>query len=48
MAQTNARKLDVGDHFPTLSLDMLDGRALTLPDDLSADYTIFLGYRGKW
>ena len=48
MAQTETKKLDAGDRFPTLSLNLLDGRVLTVPADLSADYTILLGYRGKW
>jgi len=48
MAQTNAQKLDAGDLFPEMSLDLVDGTTLMLPSGLSADYTVLLGYRGKW
>ena len=48
MAQTETPKLDTGDAFPALSVPLLDGSRLTLPDDLDADFTVFLGYRGKW
>ena len=45
MAQTGTAKLDVGDHFPTLSIQMIDAaNPLLLPNDLSAEYTVFLGY----
>ena len=27
---------------------LFDGTMLNLPEDLSTDFTIFLGYRGKW
>ena len=48
MPQTSTVKLDMGERFPTMSVGLTDGRTLTLPDDLTSDYTIFLGYRGKW
>jgi len=48
MAQTDTPKLDAGDRFPQMTISLLDGSQLTLPDDLSAEFTIFLGYRGKW
>ena len=49
MAQTDTSKLDVGDLFPSMTLQIIDvDTPLSLPDALSADYTIFLGYRGKW
>ena len=48
MPQTSTTKLDMGDSFPTMSVNLTDGRTLTLPDDCTGDYTIFLGYRGKW
>ena len=48
MAQTTTQKLDVGDRFPSMQIAMTDGTQLSLPDDLSAEHTIFLGYRGKW
>ena len=47
MAQTDAPKLDVGDPFPEMDLDLIDGSTLSLPSGLSADYTILLGLPGK-
>ena len=43
MAQTDNAKLDTGDTFPELSLDLLNGGTLTLPD---SSWTILLFYRG--
>lgn len=48
MAQTTTPKLDMGDRFPTVPLALVSGGVLTLPDDLKADQTILLIYRGKW
>lgn len=43
-----AIKLGTGDQFPSLTLNMIDGSSMTLPDDLEATYTVFLLYRGHW
>lgn len=48
MAQTDTPKLDMGDQFPPMTISLLDGSTMALPDDLNADFTVFLGYRGKW
>ena len=49
MAQTNSAKLDVDDVFPAMRIQVVDAVApIELPTDLTAEYTIFLGYRGKW
>jgi hypothetical protein len=48
MAQTETPKLDQGDRFPQMTFPLIDGSVLTLPDDLNTDFTVFLGYRGKW
>ena len=48
MAQTDTRKLDAGDQFPAMSLDLVDGSTISIPGGLSADYTVLLGFRGKW
>lgn len=48
MAQTDAQKLDAGDLFPAMNLQLVDGNMLSFPSGLTSDYTIFLGYRGKW
>jgi len=48
MAQTETQKLDAGDLFPAMNLQLVDGNMFSVPSDLTNDYTIFLGYRGKW
>ena len=48
MAQTKTPKLDVGDPFPAMSISLIDGSTLELPGGLNEDFTILLGYRGKW
>ena len=41
-------KLQQGDRIPKLELNLLDGRALTLPEDAPSRYTALLYYRGHW
>lgn len=43
-----AAKLDTGDRFPNLTLNLADGGRLELPDGLDAKYKIILFYRGHW
>lgn len=43
-----ADKLNTGDTFPRLSLNLADGGTLALPDDLEARYNVILFYRGHW
>jgi peroxiredoxin len=43
-----AQKLTIGDLFPTISMEMVDGGTITLPGDLSAKYKVILFYRGHW
>jgi len=43
-----ADKLNTGDTFPTLTLDLVNGKKLTLPDGLDARYMVILFYRGHW
>ena len=43
-----AAKLSTGDPFPRLTLKLVDGRSLELPDGLDAKYKIVLFYRGHW
>ena len=43
-----AEKLDIGASFPKLTLDLVDGAKLDLPDGLDAKYRIVLFYRGHW
>ena len=43
-----AEKLNTGDRFPKLTLDLVDGTKLDLPDGLDARYKVILFYRGHW
>lgn len=48
MARTTSPLLDSGDYFPTMTFQLVNGETLTLPTDLTHDFAIILGYRGKW
>jgi len=41
-------KLDTGDQFPSMTLTVVGGETLTIPDDINASYAIVLFYRGHW
>ena len=41
-------KLDAGAQFPALTLDLVDGRKVTLPDGIDTPYAVVLMYRGHW
>jgi hypothetical protein len=43
-----AEKLNTGDLFPKLTLDLVDGTTLELPGGLDARYKVILVYRGHW
>jgi peroxiredoxin len=43
-----AEKLNTGDVLPKLSLNLVDGSTLELPDGIDAKYKIVLFYRGHW
>lgn len=45
MPQTESRKLDSDDTFPSLNLDLTNGEQLTLP---TGKWTVLLLYRGYW
>ncbi len=36
------------DRFPSLTLRLLSGRALRLPDEMPSRYLALLFYRGHW
>ena len=42
------RKLEAGDQFPQINLNIVGGSAITLPDDIDTDHAIILFYRGHW
>lgn len=43
-----ADKLNSGDSFPKLTLNLVGGGTLELPDGLDAKYKVILFYRGHW
>ena len=43
-----AEKLNIGDTFPRIKLDLVDGGTLELPDGIDARYRVILFYRGHW
>ena len=43
-----AKKLGIGATFPNLTLSLVGGSTLDLPDGLDAKYRIILFYRGHW
>lgn len=43
-----AEKLNTGDTFPRLTLDLVDGTKLELPAGPDARYKVILFYRGHW
>ena len=43
-----ADKLDTGDTFPSLTLNLVGGGTMTAPDDMAGDYKVILFYRGHW
>ena len=42
-----AEKLNTGEVFPKLTLDLVDGTTLALPDGLDARYKVILFYRSR-
>lgn len=43
-----AEKLKIGDTFPAITLDMIEGGPINLPRDLSSKHKVILFYRGHW
>ncbi|HEY5623844.1 MAG TPA: hypothetical protein VIV14_08775 [Gammaproteobacteria bacterium] len=41
-------KLNEGDPFPRMTLELSGGSRLTLPDEISTLYQVVLFYRGHW
>jgi hypothetical protein len=40
--------LQQGDRFPLLTLKLVDGRTIRLPDEMPTRYVAVLFYRGHW
>ena len=43
-----ANKLGQGDAFPHLTLNLVGGEKIDLPENLNAKYYVILFYRGHW
>ncbi len=43
-----AEKLGIGASFPSLTLNLVSGGTLNLPDGLDMDWKAILFYRGHW
>jgi len=43
-----AAKLGIGDAFPSMTLQLVGGGTLDLPQGLDARYKVILFYRGHW
>ena len=43
-----AKKLEIGDVFPAMTLNLVGGGTATVPDAAGAKYQIILFYRGHW
>ena len=41
-------KLQQGDRFPLITLKLVGGDTVTMPDDMSSRYVALLFYRGQW
>ena len=41
-------KLQQGDRLPELTLNLIDGQTLVLPEAMSSRYLALLFYRGVW
>ena len=43
-----SNKLTTGDVFPSLTMSVVGGGTMTVPDDLEGKYKVILFYRGHW
>ena len=43
-----AAKLNAGDAFPKVTLNLVGGGTVTVPDGIDANYLVVLFYRGHW
>ncbi len=45
---TTMEKLNAGEQFPTMTLDVVNGDRIVVPADFSNPYQVLLFYRGHW
>jgi hypothetical protein len=43
-----AKKQGIGDTFPNVTLNLVKGSSVTLPEGIGAKYGVVLFYRGHW
>ncbi len=43
-----AAKLNEGDAFPKVTLNLVGGGTVVVPDGIAANYLVVLFYRGHW
>ena len=43
-----AEKLQQGDRFPSITLNLVGGGSLRIPEDIQSRYALVLFYRGHW
>lgn len=43
-----ADKLGIGATFPAMTLDLVSGGTMTLPEGVTSKYGVVLFYRGHW
>jgi peroxiredoxin len=41
-------QLQQGDKFPSITLSLVTGEVITIPEEMPSRYTIILFYRGHW
>ena len=46
--ETTAKKLQQGDRFPSLTLKLVTGETVRIPDEMTGRYAALLFYRGHW
>jgi len=42
------KQLDAGDIFPSMTIDLVNGGSLAVPDGMASKFKIVLFYRGHW
>ena len=43
-----AEKLGIGDTFPDMTINLVDGGTMELPGGIDSKYRVMLFYRGHW
>lgn len=43
-----AEKLQQGERFPSINLNLVDGGTVQIPNDITSRYAAVLFYRGHW